>query len=240
MHGETNEFHKRIEQELFVGCLYGSISAKTSCLWWFNGSNNLFLIQGIMIRAGFGPVNPQILKFQDPARKIMEFLVGDEILGFVDELLFFLWWIHEKCGIGIYRYLGRFWRFLRPRFTEIQGLRSSRSQRSEGLFEWRIFTELQIWASPRRTDSTTPTTKLTWRWSMVLRTYPFGSRVIRIPHPSHETWPTPPALDDCPIGDFGGSHVCRRVYIYIIIIKYKYTDIGLINILESIITYIRI
>jgi hypothetical protein len=44
-----------------------------------------------MIRAGFGPVNPQILKFQDPARKIMEFLVGDEILGFVDELLFFLW-----------------------------------------------------------------------------------------------------------------------------------------------------
>ena len=231
---------KRIEQELFVGCLYGSISAKTSCLWWFNGSNNLFLIQGIMIRAGFGPVNPQILKFQDPARKIMEFLVGDEILGFVDELLFFLWWIHEKCGIGIYRYLGRFWRFLRPRFTEIQGLRSSRSQRSEGLFEWRIFTELQIWASPRRTDSTTPTTKLTWRWSMVLRTYPFGSRVIRIPHPSHETWPTPPALDDCPIGDFGGSHVCRRVYIYIIIIKYKYTDIGLINILESIITYIRI
>ena len=40
-----------------------------------------------------------------------------------------------------------------------------------------------------------------------------GSRVIRIPHPSHETWPTPPALDDCPIGDFGGSYVCRRVYI---------------------------
>ena len=123
---------KRIEQELFVGCLYGSISAKTSCLWWFNGSNNLFLIQGIMIRAGFGPVNPQILKFQDPARKIMEFLVGDEILGFVDELLFFLWWIqwiHEKCGIGIYRYLGRLWRFLRPRFTEIP--RITELQKSE-------------------------------------------------------------------------------------------------------------
>ena len=71
-------------------------------------------------------------KFQDPARKIMEFLVGDEILGFVDELLFFLWWIqwiHEKCGIGIYQYLGRFWRFLRPRFTEIP--RITELQKSE-------------------------------------------------------------------------------------------------------------
>ena len=122
-------------------------------------------------------------------------------------------------------YLGRFWIFLRPCFTQIQGLRSSRSQRSEGLFEWRIFTELQIRASPRWVVMpTTPTTKLTWRWSMVkhlsLRIQGWDTDTPL----SHETWPTPPAFDDCPIGDFGGSHVWLPQGVC----KYKCTDIDLI------------
>ena len=89
MHGETNKFHKRIEQELFVGCLCGSsIHQKTSCLWWFK--QPIFDSRDYdsgWFRAGQSSDS----KFQDPARKIMEFLFGDEILGFVDELLFFLW-----------------------------------------------------------------------------------------------------------------------------------------------------
>ena len=80
---------KRVEQELFVGCLCGNVSTKK--LDVCDGSNNTFLIQGIMIQAVF--FGRSILRFKkvsfEPARKIMEFLVRDEILGFVDEFFFF-------------------------------------------------------------------------------------------------------------------------------------------------------
>ena len=108
-----------------------------------DGSNNLFLIQGIMIRAGFGPVNPQILSFKtQPGRLWNSYLE----MRFLDLLMN----CYFSCGKSTRNGLsGKILNILRPCFTQIQGLRSSRSQRSEGLFEWRIFTELQIWASPR-------------------------------------------------------------------------------------------
>ena len=93
-----------------------------------------------MIRAGFGPFNPQILKFQDPARKIMEFLVGDEILGFVDELRFFSRGESTRNavsdGIGIWEDLEEFFAapfYRNPRITELQKSEIRRAVRVEDL-----------------------------------------------------------------------------------------------------------
>ena len=97
------------------------------------GSNNLFLIQGIMIRAGFGPVNPQILSFKtQPGRLWNSYLE----MRFLDLLMN----CYFSCGkstrnglsgkiLNIFAALF----YTNPRITELQKSEIRRAVRVEDL-----------------------------------------------------------------------------------------------------------